>query len=80
MLQNQTAGRRRWRLADKVEETIPSWRDVGAVLDVVRRPKRRSFFIVTFVEERVESLKDHGLNFCGRLHCGFLNSVLSYCS
>src|SRR5260370_11269079 len=46
---------------DEVEETVAARLDVGAVLDVVWRPKAFSGRVVSLVEQGVECLKDERL-------------------
>src|SRR6267143_2500767 len=43
---------------DELKETVTTRLDMGAVLDVVGRPKLLSRSVVTLIEERVESSKD----------------------
>ena len=43
---------------DEVEETFATRLDVGAVLDVVRRPISRGRLIIPFVEECIECFED----------------------
>jgi hypothetical protein len=44
---------------------VPTGRDMSAVLDVVRGPIAFGGYVVPFVEERVESLKDRAVFFSG---------------
>jgi hypothetical protein len=49
-------GRR--RALDQIEEAFAPWRDMRAVLNVFRRPVPFGGLVVSFVEERIERLKD----------------------
>src|SRR5579863_3696566 len=50
-----------WRRADKSEQPVASWRNVRAVLDVVRRPEAFCCRVVAFVEESVEGFENDRL-------------------
>ena len=50
-----------WCRADKVEQSLASWRNVRAVLDVFRRPEAFCCCVVAFVEERIEGFKNDSL-------------------
>src|SRR5258708_18102967 len=52
---------RRGRTLDEVEETFAARLDVGAVLDIVRRPEAFGGRVVSLVEQGVECLKDERL-------------------
>src|SRR5580700_8220069 len=41
----------------QIEQSIPSWLDVSAVLDVLRRPKRLSGRVVALVKQCVKRLE-----------------------
>src|SRR5438128_2658073 len=50
-----------WDTLDQIDETVaPGW-DVGAILDVVRRPEAPRGLVVPLVEERIESSEDQRL-------------------
>jgi hypothetical protein len=44
-----------WDALDEIEETIAARSDMSTVLNIVRRPETLSGYIVTLVEQRVES-------------------------
>src|SRR5271156_1144499 len=50
-----------WRRADKSEQPFASWRNVRAVLDVLRRPEAFCCCVVAFVEERIEGFENDRL-------------------
>ena len=52
---------RRRDALDESEETLPARPDMGAVLDIVRRPKLLRRVLVTFVEQRVGGLQNEPL-------------------
>src|SRR5277367_1732671 len=50
---------------DQIEEAVPAGSDVGAMLDIIRRPEALCRFVVAFVEERIKRLKnDSFVIFC----------------
>jgi len=65
---------RRREAFNEVEKSLPARGDVGAVLDVIRRPEPLGRSIVSFIEESVEGLEGQ------RLISGFLRlaHVLSF--
>src|SRR5690349_23070935 len=50
--------RRRQRF-DEIEQPIPTSRNMGAVLNVVRRPETLRFSIIALIEERVEGIQNN---------------------
>ena len=53
-------------LFDEMEQTLTTWCDMSAVLNVVRRPVWCRGCIVTLVEKHVERFQDEGLVLFGR--------------
>ena len=54
----------RWRKAlDEIEQAFTTWRDMGAVLNVVRRPELLSCCVVALVEQSVEGFQNKELYF-----------------
>jgi hypothetical protein len=49
---------RGWKALDELEESFSAGFNVSAVLDVVRGPISFSRYVVTLIEQRVESFKD----------------------
>ena len=49
---------RGWDALDEIEQAVAARLDMSAVLDVVGRPIARSSYVVTFIEQCVECVKD----------------------
>src|SRR5216684_7121190 len=67
---------RGWKALDELEESFSAGFNVSAVLDVVRGPISFSRYVVTLIEQRVESFKDK--RFIFRFGC--LTHFYSPCS
>ena len=50
-----------WRRADQSKQSFASWRDVCAVLDVLRRLEAFCCHVIAFVEESVEGFENDRL-------------------
>src|SRR5712692_1349800 len=57
----------RRKALDEIEQALTTGSNVGAVLDVVRRPKLLGGRVVTLVEQRIERFQDD--RFVFRLNC-----------
>ena len=55
-----------WRRTNESEQPVASWRNVRAVLDVLRRPEALRGRVVAFVEERIEGFENDCLVLLGR--------------
>src|SRR5262249_32433207 len=55
--------------ANKIEQAIAAWRDMGAMLDVALRPEALCGNIVALIEKRVEGFEHEGLVLF-RCRCG----------
>jgi hypothetical protein len=49
---------RRRGVLDEIEQTLPAGPDVGAVLNVVRRPITFGLRVVALIKQRVKSFKE----------------------
>ena len=49
--------KRAGKSANKIEQAVAAWRDMGTVLDVAVRPEALRGDVVTFVEQRIESFE-----------------------
>src|ERR1700678_3651963 len=54
-----------WRRPDESEKSFPPWRNVRAVLNVLRRPEALCCRVVAFVEESIEGFENDRLGLCG---------------
>ena len=50
-----------WRRADKSEQPFASWRNMRAVLNVLRRPEALCCGVVAFIEESIEGFENNRL-------------------
>jgi hypothetical protein len=49
------------KAANKIEQAVAAWRNMGAVLDVTFRPEALRGSVVAFVEQRVEGFEHERL-------------------